>query len=233
MNESQWTQIDVARANNLREKKAKLEEQIAALEAEREPLSGSEKGAVTRQITPLENEVAEIDEELKNLPPAPMHPDDAADALTSTIQRQLNEIATARQEMIDKITKGRIESALTWEAESVFKSRLFEIDLDAVLEGAEAENAPNAFRGMQAAIETIFNANDEKLKRMHSIGGSSNELATLCEKWEVEYRLERFRRSDDLRYIAAEARYIEKKVAAWEALNEQTLGDFIEEDDNT
>jgi len=232
MNESRWTQIDVARANNLREKKAELKKQIAALEAEREPLSGGEKGAVTRQITPLKNEVADIDKELENLPPAPMHPDEAADELTSMIQRQLNEIETARQEMIDKITKGRIESALTWKAESVFKGRLFEIDLKAMLKGAEAENAPNAFRGMQAAMKTIFDTNDEKLKRVHSIGGSSNELASLCEKWEVEYRLERFRRWDDLRYIAAEARYLEKKVAAWEALNEQTLGDFIEEDDN-
>lgn len=68
-------QMTVQAGSDIRKAVEKLDKDIARLEAEREGLSGAEKGAVTRQLTPLVEQRDEYRKMLKKAPPSPMSVD--------------------------------------------------------------------------------------------------------------------------------------------------------------
>lgn len=233
---TEWTQIDVARAETLRNRKRNKLEAIAALEQERDELTGAAKGKVTRKITPLWDEVDAISQELATLPPEPTDPNDAADYMMGVLERQ----ERAAQNEIDGFfeqARKDLKHGFTWGAEPAFRAWL---DLRVV---ADIKNAAdtfvkegmNRFRALQRAVDTVATDVKDRMGHDYRVFQSTCPMTNLTRAWEIEHRTELVHSGwSDLRSLQKEIAYIAKRVTAWELLNgpPQTLGDFIEEEND-
>ena len=106
--------MNVFQAQTLRTELQELLDKAADLRDLREPLAGSERAAVTRQITPLEKRLDEISIQLKDAPPPPLSPTEAVDRLRRA-HRTSTPAAKARAEkrFYEYADKYGLHSAIT------------------------------------------------------------------------------------------------------------------------
>jgi len=223
MTERTWRKVDVAHAQTLRERRAEVRKQIAALEAKREGLSGAEKGAVTRQITPLEEKVKGYPEALKDLPPEPLSPDEAADKLMERIQDALSDALKAQSTFITRAQES-LKDALIWNAEEAVKAELLEAELVSIAAAPKHRPEMHPYHAMSMRLNEIIGQTPQELSSHDRIHNSSGWLQNVVNGWTLEHYAKRAGSWNDMDTLVGIQRWAtnmwDARVEAWEALNE-------------
>jgi len=223
MTERTWRKVDVAHAQTLRERRAEIRKQIAALEAEREPLSGAEKGAVTRQITPLEEKVKGYTEALKDLPPEPLSPDEAATKLMERIQDALSDALNTQSTFITR-AHASLKDALIWNAEEAVKAEMLEAELVSIAEAPRHLPEMHPYHAMSLRLNEIIDQTPQKLSSHDRIHNSTGWLQNVVNGWTLERYANRAGSWSDMDTLVGLRRWAtnmwDPRVEAWEILND-------------
>lgn len=112
--------LTIAESQQIRLELDELREQVMPLRKERNELSGSKRGAITRKIKPLDRQIDAVNERRKGkaMTPKPMTPQEALIELRDYADKEYVRCQGTETEFVDRIRNSGAADAIRWMADN-------------------------------------------------------------------------------------------------------------------